>query len=162
MYTRAQFWRVGGLKSLPKDLPKAIKKTMYFWSEQTCEYIEREARFCMGYCMRVDVFGLYRTSPKERIPNQKSPLIPQELPMITQRFPTTIVRIPDVFPTQCPAVPCEFQTDSQVIHRIGRPIPDYFQRTPPLIPNGFRMNSNSTMGRPWPPMGRPRATHGRA
>ena len=28
-------------------------------SVQTCEYMEREARFCKGYCMREDVLGLY-------------------------------------------------------------------------------------------------------
>ena len=33
-------------------MPKKVKS-------ETCEYIEREALFCMEYRMRVDVFGLH-------------------------------------------------------------------------------------------------------
>ena len=35
-----------------EKLPKKVKN-------KTCEYMEREARFCKGYCMREDVLGLY-------------------------------------------------------------------------------------------------------
>ena len=39
-------------KKEAKKLPKKVKN-------RTCEYMEREARFCKGYCMREDVLGLY-------------------------------------------------------------------------------------------------------
>ena len=38
---------------------KGAKKLQKKVENKTCEYMEREARFCKGYCMRVDVLGLY-------------------------------------------------------------------------------------------------------
>ena len=38
---------------------KGAKKLAKIVKNKTCEYMEREAPFCKGYCMREDVLGLY-------------------------------------------------------------------------------------------------------
>ena len=75
----------------------------------TCEYMEREARFCKEDCMRVDVFGLY-LDLSQRMNSQ--PKVPTDIPGVPyeyQLFPKEFVIIPTKFHTHFPAAPLHSQ-----------------------------------------------------
>ena len=75
-------------KNIPKVPPKKNEKKMAKRTRlETCEYIEREALFCMGYRMRVDVFGLHLYLSQRMDSQPKVPTASPGVPYEYQLFP---------------------------------------------------------------------------